>query len=263
MNSLVILLAAANASFQVAPNALVADTGNPEPAKFVQESPRVMAERNVSLTDEVRGDIMMARKMYRDAIDFYKPAAVKSAVMANKTGIAYHQLGDLNNAKKYYERAIKLDKTYPEAYNNLGTVFYVKKSYNDAIKNYQKALTLSPDTASVWTNLGTAYFGRKKYVEALQAYQHALELDPDVFDRRGTNGVMLQERSVEEKAMFFYTLAKSYAQTGDVERMLRCIRFALESGFKDRARFLQESVFAAYQENVEFQEILAAEHTIL
>lgn len=263
MNSLVILLAAANASFQVAPSSLVADAGKPEPAKFVQESPRVMAERNVALTDEVRGDIMMARKMYRDAIDFYKPSAVKSAVMANKAGIAYHQLGDLNNAKKFYERAIKLDKLYPEAYNNLGTVHYVKKSYGNAIKNYQKALALAPDTASIWTNLGTAYFGRKKYVEALSAYQHALELDPDVFERRGTNGVMLQERSVEEKAMFYYTLAKSYAQAGDVTRMLRCVRFALESGFKERTRFVEESVFAAYQENVEFQEILAAEPKVL
>jgi tetratricopeptide (TPR) repeat protein len=206
---------------------------------------------------------MMARKMYRDAIDFYKPSAAKSAIMANKAGIAYHQLGDLDNAKKYYERAIKLDKLYPEAHNNLGTVHYAKKSYGNAIKSYERALALTPRAAPVWTNLGTAYFARKKYPEALRAYQLALEIDPDVFERRGSSGVMLQERSVEEKAMFYYTLAKSYAQAGDEERMIRYVRFALENGFKDRKRFLEEPEFAAFQENVVFKELLATEQHVL
>ncbi len=251
MNSLVLLLVASHAAYQ-APG-----------TEFVATSPRVMAERNQNLTDEVRGDIMMARKMYRDAIDFYKPSAAKSAVMANKAGIAYHQLGDLDNAKKYYERAIKLDKLYPEAHNNLGTVHYAKKSYGNAIKSYERALALTPNAAPVWTNLGTAFFARKRYPEALRAYQHALELDPDVFERRGQSGVMLQERSVEEKAMFYYTLAKSYAQAGDEERMIRYIRFALENGFKDKKKFVEEPEFGAYQENVQFKELLATEQHVL
>jgi len=251
MNSLVILLLTANAAFQ-APVAEVAP-----------QSPRVIAEKNPNLTDEVRGDIMMARKMYRDAIDFYRPSSTKSAVMANKTGIAYHQLGDLDNAKKYYERAIKLDKLYPEAHNNVGTVHYAKKSYGNAIKSYEKALALTPEAAPVWTNLGTAYFARKKYPEALRAYQYALQIDPDVFERRGSNGVMLQERSVEEKGMFYFTLAKSYAQAGDEERMLRYVRFALENGFKQRNRFLEEPEFAAFKENLHLKELLAAEQNVL
>ena len=87
-----------------------------------------------ALTPEMRGDIMMARKMYRDALDYYKPGAEKSAVLANKTGIAYHQLQDLVNARKYYEKAIKLNPRYAEAINNLGTIFYARKSYRRAIE---------------------------------------------------------------------------------------------------------------------------------
>src|SRR5438046_2911645 len=76
----------------------------------------------VVLSPEMRGDIFMARKMYREAIDVYKPSAVSSPLMSNKTGIAYHQLLDLSNARKYYEKAIKLDPRYSEAINNLGTI---------------------------------------------------------------------------------------------------------------------------------------------
>jgi tetratricopeptide (TPR) repeat protein len=251
MNSLVLLLLVAY------------QPPSPTTSGLVPQSPRSIAEKNLALTDEVRGDIMMARKMYRDAIDFYKPTSNKSAVMANKAGIAYHQLGDLENAKKYYERAIKLDKLYPEAHNNLGTVHYSKKSYGNAIKSYERALALTPKAAPVWTNLGTAYFARKRYEDALKAYQYALQLDPEVFERRGSNGVMLQERSVEEKAMFYFTLAKSYAQAGDEERMLRYVRFALENGFKERNRFLEEPEFAGYKENLQLKELLATEQRVL
>jgi tetratricopeptide (TPR) repeat protein len=227
------------------------------------QSPRDIAQKNPALTDEVRGDIMMARKMYRDAIDFYKPGANKNAVLANKTGIAYHQLGDLGNAKKFYERAIKLDKTYPEAHNNLGTVHYANKSYGNAIKSYERALALTPRAAPVWTNLGTAYFARDRYNEALRAYQTAMQIDPEVFEKRGSNGVMLQERSVEKKAMFYFTLAKSYALAGDEERMLRYVRFALENGFKEKQKFLEEPEFAAFKESVALKELLAVEQRVL
>jgi tetratricopeptide (TPR) repeat protein len=269
MNVAVSVLLASGFAYQLpstaqTPAAPVSNQGQmplvPAPAAT---SPRSIAAGNPNLTDEARGDIMMARKMYRDAIDFYKPQALKVAVMANKTGIAYHQLGDLDNARKYYERAAKLDKAYPEAWNNLGTVYYVRKSYGNAIKNYRKALAIKPNVASVLTNLGTAYLARKQYQEALQYYQQALAIDPEVFEHRNTSGALLQERSVEEKSMFYYTLAKSYAQAGAADYAIRYTRFALESGFKDRKKFSDEPEFAFLKDNEEFQEILATQQRVL
>lgn len=226
-------------------------------------SPRVIAEQNPALSDEVRGDIMMARKMYLDAIDFYKPKANTSAVLANKTGIAYHQMGDLNNAKKYYERAVKLDKNYSEAINNLGTIHYARKSYGNAIKQYEKALVLSPDSPSVLTNIGTAYFARKKYDEALKYYTRAIAIDPEVFDRRGSNGLQVQERSVEERAKFHYTLAKTFAKAGLLDQALQNVRFALEYGFKERDKFKSDPEFAVLQSNLDFQKLLTTEPRVL
>jgi tetratricopeptide (TPR) repeat protein len=77
-----------------------------------------------ALTPELRGDIYMARKMYREAIDMYREGPSDSPVLANKIGIAFHQLLFLDQAKKSYERAMKLDPKYPEAINNLGTIYY-------------------------------------------------------------------------------------------------------------------------------------------
>jgi tetratricopeptide (TPR) repeat protein len=74
------------------------------------------------LSPEMRGDIYMARKMFREAVDVYREAP-DSHILANKIGIAYHQMMALPQARRQYERAIKMKPDYSEAINNLGTVF--------------------------------------------------------------------------------------------------------------------------------------------
>lgn len=216
-----------------------------------------------SLTPEMRGDIYMARKMYREATETYQLGPKDSAVIANKTGIAYHQLLELDTAKKWYERAIKLNPRYAEAINNLGTIYYSAKSYRRAMNQYKKALAITPEAASILSNLGTVYFARKNYTEATAVYEKALKLDPDVFEHRGTTGVLLVERSVDERAKYHYYVAKMYAKDGQNERALLYIRKALEEGFKERDKFQKEPEFAALRDNDEFKKLMTTEQKVL
>lgn len=216
-----------------------------------------------ALSWETRGDIFMAHKRFSEAIDAYKKAPQNSAVIWNKTGIAYHQLAELNAARRCYERAIKINPRYAEGLNNLGTVYYSKRSYRKAIKYYKKALTISPQSASIYSNLGTAYFARRKYDDALQAYQQALTLDPEVFEHRSTQGVLIQERSVKERARYHYYLAKLYAKAGENERALQYIRKALEEGFKDRGKLKEDPEFSHLRDLPEFQQLLTVEPRVL
>lgn len=215
------------------------------------------------VSPEMRGDILMARKMYREAADAYRAGPADSAVIINKTGIAYHQLMDLRTAQKYYEKAVKANARYAEAWNNLGAVHYGQKRYRRAITMYSKALEIAPNSASVHSNLGTAHFARKEYLKAIERYQKALELDPDIFEHRGTHGVMLQERSVAERAVFHYHLAKLYAKGGQNERALLYMRKSIEEGFKERKKFAEDTEFAALRELPEFQELLKLEVKVL
>jgi tetratricopeptide (TPR) repeat protein len=215
------------------------------------------------LTPEARGDVFMARKMYREAIESYQQAPQDSAIVWNKLGIAYHQMMQLDAAMKRYRRAIRLDAKYPEAINNLGTIYYAEKRYSKATGCYKRALKLAPASASIYSNLGTAYFGEKKYKEAWEAYNTAFQLDPEVFEHRNTYGVLLQERTVEERARFHYYLAKIYAKQGQQDRALQYIRKALEEGFTDRKKLLQDPEFAALRDLPEFKELLKLEPRVL
>ena len=215
------------------------------------------------VTPEMRGDIFMAKKMFREAAEAYKDGGAADAVLLNKTGIAYHQMLEFPAAEKYYRLAIKANPHYAEAINNLGTIYYARKSYRRALNEYKKALRISPDSASMWSNLGTGYFARKDYQHAAESWQHALQLDPEVFETRSTQGVLLQERSVDERAKFHYFLAKTYAKAGQNDRALLYIRKALEEGFKERKKFEEEPEFAPLKDLPEFKQILAMEQRVL
>ncbi len=216
-----------------------------------------------AVTPEMRGDIFMARKMYREAVEAYREGPKDSAVVLNKIGIAYHQMLDLYSAEKYYRLAIKANPHYAEALNNLGTVYYARKGYRQAVNQYKKALRINPQSASVLSNLGTGYFARKDYKRAAEAWQQALAIDPEVFESRSTQGVLLQERSVEERGKFHYMMAEEYARKGMNDRALQYIRKALEEGFKERKKIAEDPAFVAIKDLPEFKELLATEPRVL
>ncbi len=228
--------------------------------------PTGVGEPKPTLTPETRGDIYMARKMYREAIETFRQGPAKDPVLLNKIGIAYHQLSQLDNAKKSYEQALKLKPDYVEAMNNLGTVYYAKKSNRRAISWYRKALRVSPESpraASIYMNLGTAYFARKEFDKAADSYRTAMKLDPEVFERHGSFGVMLEERTVEERARYHVFLARMYAKDGRSELALQYLRKALEEGFKEKKKLQDEPDFASLRETPEFKELLAMEPRVL
>ena len=82
-----------------------------EPGKAMLEAPRQPTSTTpppVVVTLETRGDILMARKEYREAIETYAQGGLKNPILRNKMGIAYHQLMDLDRARKCYEQALSL-----------------------------------------------------------------------------------------------------------------------------------------------------------
>jgi len=211
------------------------------------------------LSSEMRGDIFMARKMFREAVEMYQNMPADSPITWNKVGIGFHQMGQLSSARKNYERSVKLNPKYAEAINNLGTVAYAQKNYRRAANYYKKALLFTPESASIHSNLGTAHFARKKYEDAMTEYQRAIALDPNVFEHRGSQGTVLQERSVEERAKFHFHLAKLYARSGQPDRAIQYLRKALEEGLKDRDKLASDDAFELLRDNPEFQTLLKTE----
>src|SRR6266852_1806186 len=120
--------------------------GAPVAPRVAQSKPQSPAESSVivvkpGLTDEQLADLYMARKDYREAALSYKRLAdqnPRNPVYLNKLGIALHQQAALGAALKYYERASKVDPSYADAQNNIGTIWYQRKKYVRAIRPIKK-----------------------------------------------------------------------------------------------------------------------------
>ncbi len=208
---------------------------------------------------EDRADAMMAQKLYSDALAAYKALLVKqpqSAGLQNKIGIAYHHLLKFSDAKRYYQLALRTDPTLASAANNIGTIYYQQKKYKKAIKEYQHAIKIGPELASFDSNLGYAFFGDKQYDPAMLAFRRALQLDPTVFERHSLTGTSLMERSVEDRGLFFFFLAKSYAQMGNAERCAQYLRKARDEGFNKMATVKTDPAFASVRDNPLVKQVL-------
>jgi tetratricopeptide (TPR) repeat protein len=210
---------------------------------------------------EERGDTLRAEKSYLDALDYYRAALAKkpnSARLYNKIGINELQMARFTEARKDFERAIKMDRQFADAHNNLGVVYYLQKKYGAAIKRYEDAIKLRQDSGSFYSNLGAAYFSKKDYVRASVAYNQALQLDPDIFDRTSHTGVLAQMSSPGDRAHFYYVLAKLYAQSGVADRSLQYLRRAMEEGYKGIDDVYKDSEFAGLRKDPRFTELMAS-----
>ena len=210
------------------------------------------------LTFEERADVYMARKSYEDAVDYYyralKQANFANAVVWNKLGIAYQQLQNYQQARKAYNQAIRHQKDYTEPLNNIGTIYFMQNKYGKSVKYYVKALKLNPNSASYHLNLGTSYFHMKKYMESVEEYRTALNLDPDVFTKRSAFGTTMQARGADPE--YYFYLAKVFASLGRAEEAVRNLRRALEDGFKDRKRILNDPDFMKISQNPAYVELM-------
>jgi tetratricopeptide (TPR) repeat protein len=95
-------------------------------------------------------------------------------------GVALAALGRFVEAETAYRRALQLDATDFNAWNNLaGVLFESRKKPGEAIQCMQRALEIEPQNKVGWVNL-TSMLGRLgRHDKALEFAERALTLDPN------------------------------------------------------------------------------------
>lgn len=93
-------------------------------------------------------------------------------------GCSYLELGMYSEAVKYYQKAIKLESDFLEAFINLGVAYYQLGKYSKAIDAYEKALYLDPHSSSIYNKLGSAYIIHGRFSKALDSFKKATEIEP-------------------------------------------------------------------------------------
>ncbi len=104
----------------------------------------------------------------------------ENANIHNELGLAYSNLRAFQKSMIHFNEALKFQPDFPEAYNNLGTLYLLLKKWDLAIDCFRKAssylLYKTPHFAQ--NNMGLAYHNKGDYQKAIEHYQKAIELFP-------------------------------------------------------------------------------------
>jgi tetratricopeptide (TPR) repeat protein len=184
-------------------------------------------------TLELEADILRARRFQADALDYYNYALTRGGKvppLLNKLGLTELEMHNVELARAYFQRAVKLDGKDAAAWNNLGAVNYLDRFSGRAVSNYKRAIKLDKRQAVFHANLATVYFELKNYSRMRREIVAALELDPQVFEQQGTGGMAVHVLSSQDRAQFCFEMARMYARQGLEEQMLHSLARAAEAG---------------------------------
>jgi tetratricopeptide (TPR) repeat protein len=200
---------------------------------------------------EEQADILRARRFPEDAMDYYRYAQARGgngAALLNKLGLTELEMRNVELARSYFQRALKLNRKDSNAWNNLGAVEYIDKAPVSAINDYKKAIKADRRQAVYHANLATADFETTDYRGARREMTLALKLDPEVFDRKiSSGGVEAHVLTSEDRARFSFEMAKLYARTGSQDQMLHSLAQAAEAGMDVRREMRRDPVLVKFE----------------
>jgi len=102
----------------------------------------------------------------------------------NAIGIIYLlRFEDFPKAIDFFQKAVKVDHDFSEAYNNLGFAYEKSGRFDDAIDSYKKALAnlLYRTPEKAYYNLGRVYYRLGRYDEAIGAHKDAIKRATDFY----------------------------------------------------------------------------------
>lgn len=215
----------------------------PQPVQAPISAPAAAADSATALPpSEGIGDLMMARGRYLAAIRVFEQLP-QTAIILNKTGIACEHMLMFDRARTSFEGALKINPSYAEAYNNLGTLAHSQGDLGRAEKMYRKSLKLKPRAANTMQNLGALYYAERKYKKGDDAYKKALAIDPEILEHSAHTGIPANSKA-NVASELHYHMAMTYAQAGSRAMALDYLRKAIGEGFNDRNRLLHDKEFA-------------------
>jgi Tfp pilus assembly protein PilF len=124
---------------------------------------------------QMRGDLQGAVRLYTRSIEICPTAEAYTF-----RGWAYHAMGRLDDAIVECKRAIEVDPTLGNPYNDIGAYLIARGEFDDAIpwlERAKRAPRYEPRHFP-YINLGRLYAAKGMIARAIGEFERALELEP-------------------------------------------------------------------------------------
>ena len=95
-------------------------------------------------------------------------------------GRVFYKKGRLRDAKRLYEKALKIDPGYVDALNNLAVIYMHEKNFSAAQRSLEKAVRLKPSVVDPYYNLACVFAIRGDVPKSLSHLKKAVSIDRSV-----------------------------------------------------------------------------------
>ena len=89
-------------------------------------------------------------------------------------GILVYEQGNIDEAIKYFWKAIEIKPDLYLAYYNLGNSYREKNELNLSLDCYKKAINLRKDFDDAHYNLGVVFEKKRELTKAIECYENAI-----------------------------------------------------------------------------------------
>ncbi|MEB3245671.1 MAG: tetratricopeptide repeat protein [Vampirovibrionales bacterium] len=168
---------------------------------------------------------------------FQKALKLNPALKEAQSNLGYVALAQ-NKPKQAIEAfnaAIAMDGAYLNAYNGLANAYMQLQQVDVAVETFQKLVALAPGNPDYGFNLGSALQHQQRFTEAQAAYEAVLKLEETHQKALFNLATLLQNQGQPDQALGYYERAKNAGVETPVGlEALRRIR-ALDEAVKDGA----------------------------
>ena len=97
----------------------------------------------------------------------------------NNLGFALFTRGEIDEAIRHYETALRINPLYEDAHSNLGRALSERGKYDEAAAHFETTLRLRPDDVKAHNNLGNVLALQGKHEQAVIHFAEAVRPNPD------------------------------------------------------------------------------------
>ena len=85
---------------------------------------------------------------------------------------------DFDHALAHFNRAVELDPSFAEAYNQRAIVLYLQEQFAASVEDCRHTVSRMPCHFGAWAGMGHGYAHLGRREEAIRSYEKALEINP-------------------------------------------------------------------------------------
>jgi tetratricopeptide (TPR) repeat protein len=147
---------------------------------------------------------------YRDGNNIWSKQV--HAFHLSSKGVAYRFLNKVNEAEKYYDKAIKEEKAIKTnspsplaslaglTWHRKGIFYYYQGKWDEAIRYFDEALKIEPKYIGVLTDKASTYIEKGNYDEAIRYFDEALKIEQNNALALHRKGYVLKMQKKDDEA---------------------------------------------------------------